>query len=386
MSAIISRRLLDGPIAKHGIQAQFGSQPFVGCRDAIYTIRSMLQMRRHHNLPTWAQHVDLVKAFNTANHELLFKLLSKFGVPDLLVDVIRRLHHDTEIKIKVGKEERTIPYSVGVKQGDNMAPVLFLFLMQAMAEALEGDWKENDIDMPQFRHFKKTNGGRLLGQDWKAKGKLFELHCLLYVDDGSFAFTNRNDCVKASRMIHRTMARFGLIMHIGRNGKPSKTEAMCHPPSLQESNNQPSETPEEAMHTVADGYITFTRKFKCLGSWITHDLRNDTDIAVRVGKATAQVHQLTNVWRSKHVTTEFKKLLCIQLPLNTAPWGTESWILTVENERKLQTFHHAAIRKIMNITMFETEEKRITNQKLRESFENIRNITEFIKERQLTWL
>jgi hypothetical protein len=46
----------------------------------------------------------------------------------------------------------------------------------------------------------------------------------------------------------------------------------------------------------------------------------------------------------------------------------------------------------MNITMFEVEQKRITNRKLLESFDNIinniiRNITEFIKERhQLTWL
>ena len=85
----------------------------------------MLQMRRYHNLPTWALYVDLVKALDTANHELLFKLLSKFGVPDHLIDVIRRLYHNTEIKIKVGKEEQNIPYSVGVKQGDNMAPVLF---------------------------------------------------------------------------------------------------------------------------------------------------------------------------------------------------------------------------------------------------------------------
>jgi exonuclease III len=76
MSAIISKRLLDGPIAKYGIQAQFGSQPSVGCRDAIYTLRSMLQLRRYHNLPTWALYVDLVKAFDTANHDLLFKLAS----------------------------------------------------------------------------------------------------------------------------------------------------------------------------------------------------------------------------------------------------------------------------------------------------------------------
>jgi hypothetical protein len=307
-------------------------------------------------------------------------------VPHHLIDVIRQLYHDTEIKLKVGKEERIIPYSVGVKQGDNMAPVLFLFLMQAMAEVLEKEWSENDFDIPQFRHFERIQGGRFLGQDWRAKGKLLELYYLLYVDDGSFIFTNRRDMVKANRIIHRTMARFGLIMHIGRDGKPSKTEAMYHPPSLQECQDQPDNTPEEATYTVADGYVTFTRKFKYLGSWITQDLRDDTDIAVRIGKATAQLYQLVNVWRSKHITTEFKKLLYLQLPLNTALWGAESWTLTVDNERKLQRFHHAAIRKIMNITMFEVEEKRITNRKLRESFDNIRNITEFIKERQLTWL
>ena len=41
----------------------------------------------------------------------------------------------------------------------------------------------------------------------------------------------------------------------------------------------------------------------------------------------------------------------------------------------------------MNIAAFKVEEKRVTNQKLRESFDNnVRNIVELIKERQLTWL
>ena len=80
-----------------------------------------------------------------------------------------------EIEIKVGKEEQNIPYSVGVKQGDIMAPELFPFLMQAMKEALEGEWSKNKIDVPaQFRHFEKMNGGRHLGQSWKTKGKLFK--------------------------------------------------------------------------------------------------------------------------------------------------------------------------------------------------------------------
>ena len=80
--------------------------------------------------------VDLVKAFDTANHELLFRLLEKYGAPKELIEVIRLLYENLEVELRVDGEKVQIPYSIGVKQGDNMAPVLFLFLMQAMAEVL----------------------------------------------------------------------------------------------------------------------------------------------------------------------------------------------------------------------------------------------------------
>jgi hypothetical protein len=52
------------------------------------------------------------------------------------------------------------------------------------------------------------------------------------------------------------------------------------------------------------------------------------------------------------------------------------------------TPRHTAIRKILNTSAFKVDEnKTIMNGKLGESFDNIRNITDFIKEeRQLTWL
>jgi hypothetical protein len=37
----------------------------------------------------------------------------------------------------VGTKEVLIDYSMGVKQGDNIAPALFLFFMQGMAKCLE---------------------------------------------------------------------------------------------------------------------------------------------------------------------------------------------------------------------------------------------------------
>ena len=124
-------------------------------------IRSNLQLRRYHNLPTWTLYVDLVKAFDTANHQLLFQLLKTFGVLEHMTGVIKRLYKDAEIKIKIGKEEQTIPYSVGVKQGDTMAPVLFLFLMQALPETLEKERKKNNITIPEFKYFPKSGKGRL---------------------------------------------------------------------------------------------------------------------------------------------------------------------------------------------------------------------------------
>jgi hypothetical protein len=51
--------------------------------------------------------------------------------------VIRRLYADTEIKITVGTEKgNNVKNLMGAKQGDAMAAVLFILVMQAMDEML----------------------------------------------------------------------------------------------------------------------------------------------------------------------------------------------------------------------------------------------------------
>ena len=86
---------------------------------------------------TWVVFVDLVKAFDTIHHELMFKLLGKFGIPKYLIRVIEKLYHEFKIKIKVGKCEEKIDYQTGMKQGDNLAPILFIIVMQFMYELVE---------------------------------------------------------------------------------------------------------------------------------------------------------------------------------------------------------------------------------------------------------
>jgi hypothetical protein len=99
--------------------------------------------------------VDFVKASNTVNHELLFALLEWHGAPKLLADAVRQMHTNMHVKLQVGKEEHDIPHMVGVQQGDNMAPILFLFVMQAFSETLEDKWEiEWGLTKPTHRFHK----------------------------------------------------------------------------------------------------------------------------------------------------------------------------------------------------------------------------------------
>ena len=53
--------------------------------------------------------------------------------------------------LKIEKEVQELTQSVRVRQGDNMAPVLFQFLMSAFAETLETEWKNASIEVCMVR-------------------------------------------------------------------------------------------------------------------------------------------------------------------------------------------------------------------------------------------
>ena len=49
----------------------------------------------------------------------------------------KKLHTNIKYIMKVGEEEVEINGTVGVKQGDNLGPILFILLIQAVASTLD---------------------------------------------------------------------------------------------------------------------------------------------------------------------------------------------------------------------------------------------------------
>ena len=99
---------------KHGTKFQFGGTPKLGCRDVLFTIKTLLNMRKNHNLESYVGCVDLVKAYDTANHELLLKILELYGVPPNFVAAIERMYQDLSVVLKIGKSVEEIVQEVPV--------------------------------------------------------------------------------------------------------------------------------------------------------------------------------------------------------------------------------------------------------------------------------
>ena len=78
-------KLLD----KHGTRFQFGGTPDLGCQDGLFTLKTLLNARRNHNLASYNGFDDLVKAYDTANHDLLLSILERYRAPPKFISAIK---------------------------------------------------------------------------------------------------------------------------------------------------------------------------------------------------------------------------------------------------------------------------------------------------------
>ncbi len=124
-------------LEKHGTCFQFGGTPEIGCRDGLFTLKAILNARHNHSLASYVGFVVLVKAYNTANHKLLIDILHCYGAPLKFATSIELIYRNNTCMLKIENKATEIPQSIGVRQGDNMVPVLFLFLMTVFAETLK---------------------------------------------------------------------------------------------------------------------------------------------------------------------------------------------------------------------------------------------------------
>jgi len=354
------------------------------------------------------------------------------------------------IVIKIGKNKIEISQSVGVRQGDNMAPVLFLFLMAAVSDLIDQAWEREGIEKVEFmrpsnedfptgqihRHNMKKNKvtGEIIVNDQHVS---FHVNTTIYVDDAAVPFTSRKQLMKGLPIVQSIFSKLGMEVHVGKEEevtdentgesktvltKKSKTEVVWFPApgeirslatlALAEEDLQTLDVSEENetdeiresraalelrlyndspqtddVPMNGDGAIvTYTNIFKYLGTLISFDLRDDLDIEARINAATRNFGAMSNFYRAPQVSLDAKYSIFMAIQVNLLLWGCECWALRVHLKDKLERCARRMIRSILNLSMHDIKDSRITIKQLNKKFRNFSGIEKLIIVRSMNFL
>ena len=93
-------------------------------------------------LPLFLTFIDFKKAFDSISRNAMFKVLRHYGIPETLVEAIKTLYSNSKSAVYVdGHHALSEEFEVttgGVLQGDVLAPVLFIIMVDFIMKQSEG--------------------------------------------------------------------------------------------------------------------------------------------------------------------------------------------------------------------------------------------------------
>ena len=132
-------------------------------------------------------------------------------------------------------------------------------------------------------------------------------------------------------------------------------------------------------------FFPIVEKFNYLGSILSRNCSDESDVAKRITKASNAFGALRKqIFTCKNITLESKKRVYEGIILPILLYGAETWSLTEILYNKLRVFHHQCVRTMTNINRCQMWEQRISINELLNRL-NVKIIDVYIVKRQLQW-
>ena len=119
-------------------EKQFGFKKG-GCRDAIFTVKSVVDHYTRNNYTINICALDLTKAYDRVNHDILFLKLMERKVPKSYMLILKNWYD--KILLSVRRGDSLSPWTSllsGVRQGGILSPVLFAIFGDSVLELVAG--------------------------------------------------------------------------------------------------------------------------------------------------------------------------------------------------------------------------------------------------------
>ncbi|CAF4518527.1 unnamed protein product [Rotaria magnacalcarata] len=296
--------------------------------------------------------IDIAKAYDSVNRELLWRICQSYAIPEKLVNLLRMLYKNSKAKVKInGKLSDSFDIETGVMQGGITSPVLFNILFDFVIRKV--------IDEASAAGVKFSYGSNDFFHGSREKYKNFNVLALLYADDLVAMCETTDDLEKFIRSFEKITQKFDLTMSVKKtcimtlqqlkedqHGKVLKGQEVNHPNININIRNQKIETVDS---------------FTYLRCTITRDQRQDTELEIRLAKAAREFNMLRySIWHRKSVSIVSRLRVFRACVLPVLLYGSEVWSLTITQERRITSFYTRCLRTIIGVNLGD----RMSNDKL----------------------
>ena len=341
MLKIILNRLK--PEAKKIIaEEQVGFRPGRSTSEQIFNLMILRERYFQHQQDLYHVFTDFKQAFDRVWLEALWATMRLYNININLITVIQKLYEKITSAVcfnnSIGNWFKT---SVGVRQGCLLSPTLLNILLERIiTDALEDNAGIVSI------------GGRTITN-------------LCFADDIDGLAGTETELANLVERLDKTSAAYGMQI------SAEKTKLMTN------NINGISST-----IMVSGKKLETVQSFKYLGAIVT-DEGSRPEILSRIAQATGALANLKVIWKDKSIafSTKIRLLRFLIIFL----YACETWTLTAETERKIQTMEMRSFRRLPGISYREHITNEEVRSRIRQAIGPYKELLTIVKQRKLQW-
>jgi hypothetical protein len=330
-------------------EAQSGFRPGRSTTDMLFALRRLMEIAKAKNTPLYLCFVDLQKAYDTVDRELLWSILAKYGVPNKMVAIIRGFHSGMRACVRVGTDgDKSDWFNVntGLRQGCVLAPLLFNIFFGAVLFEVERQWmldpqvREDIVDIVALFNNDPLTTRTYRDAIKKASSTTTPtnlIHILLssflYADDTGVVSLSASSLQRMMEMFVSTCTRFGLSV----SEKKPETMQTCV---------KGGEKVELKVQAVGQSYKEVV-SFIYLGGSTSADGSIMPEILRRISRAWGKMRQYSKpVFDCRSRWLPLKVRLLKSEVIEVLLYGCATWTLPMEAWKKLVKIHRDLLHRI----------------------------------------